>query len=218
MVNIMSTEDQEKQLDTDVVADAFSGVIYSFLQLLRNVAYTIANNYTENIKREKRQFRDVKRELFIYLLAHKHFYQLKSIKLQSMNGSVLFEININYLETSENFLKLEDVLRYNTISNENKLDSETEFEYDQEDEKIIETIQKVQGKTGLINKDVLQFLENNYLVDRHNINTKCSNYTELQAFVEDRIESFCNEKLSEIQINDMSSKFQGLVKEFNGEE
>ena len=204
--------DHVEKVDVTTIENAFNDVINSYFLFLRDIAYVIFK-YPKDVKVQKRKFDAIKKELLKYLVAHRKFYQLKSIKLLSEDNSVLFEIKTSYSDTCEEFMKLEDVLHYNEIQNVNK-ELNVHYDIDKVEEKVIATIKKVLGKSVITNEDVLQFVENHCLVDQKNFGNKCSTYEELQALLSYRREDHVDSKVSVEHIDEMTFLFENLLKDF----
>ena len=74
-----------------------------------------------------------------------------------------------------------------------------------------------QKNSVLTNQDIHNFLENNLLVEKSVFYTKCSTYADLKEYIEQRIEDYCDEKISAENINQMSFKFQGSIEGYEDE-
>ena len=184
----------EHQLNIDVIGEAFTDVIQSYLHFLGDVALNMCDD-TKNVEAEQVKFDEIRKELFQYLIAHKDFNELVSIKLLSEDNFVLFETSISYSDTCENFLTLEDILMLEERNNQAKI--EIFYDVDVAEEAIIERIKTACGKIDITNEDVVQFVDNNFLVDKKDLGTKCSNYNLLRAYVDSRIGIYSNKEKTE---------------------
>ena len=217
MVNTLSTVEQENVLDIKAIGYAFIDVIDSYFKFLQAISYRIKSNSNE-VEREKRKSRAIKNELLTLLVAHREFYLFKKIELLSKNDdTVIFEICLNYSDTSENFLRQEDLSEFaNKFLRSNSCTELRYTVYPQDDEKIIEKVKEVQRKTAITNEDILQFLKNGLLVEQNNIQSNCLSYKELQARIDSRKNSYDNRNISIGRINNMSFKFQENTEYFEG--
>jgi len=218
-----STVEEDKQLDLDVIEDALVGVTNSYFQFLRAIALYIVEG-SDDLNREKRKFCTIKKELFEFLIAHKNFYKLKAIGLELDNGSVLYEKNISYSDFDD-FMKLEEVLKYNEKLESTNPDLDVWYNYDDTEEEIIKKLKTVQGKSCITNEDILQFLNKCYLVEENELKSNCSNYKELEAYIKSRAESYIytraksciNGKVSDTHTDKISFKFKQSIKGFEDE-
>ena len=153
--------------------------------------------------------------MFEFLTQHKKLYEIKSIDCD-LKDEVLFSLDINDLENGENMLKMEDVVK---IVEETEKNPETELSYniDQVEAEIIKTLKYKLGKSVITNEDISQFLENHFLVDKDYLGTEFSNYKELEAYINSRVDSYCKSKVSTSHIENISFHFQGSIKDFEDE-
>ena len=107
--NIFSTDDQEKQLYTDVIKKELREIIDSYVGFLRNISRVIARKHTDDVEREKRKFNAVRKELINFLFQHKEFFTLKGIQIFTDTGSALHTLTLDNSGNFEHFLKLCDV-------------------------------------------------------------------------------------------------------------
>jgi len=217
------TVEHEKQLDLDVIEDALVGVTNRYFQFLRAIALYIVEG-SDDLNREKRKFYAIKKELFEFLIAHKKFYKLKAIELELNDGSLLYRKIISYSD-HDDFLKLEDVFKYIETLESTNPDLQVWYNYDDTEEEIIKTLKTVQGNSCITNEHIMQFLQNRYLVDKKDLKSNCSNYKELDGYINSRAESYIytraksyiNGKVSDIHIDKMSIKFKQSFEEFEDE-
>ena len=189
-------------------------VINSYLWFIRQISLRIVGESTNDLNREKRKFEAVKKELFNFLVQHKKFYELKKITLKSNAKRILFSLNINYPYNIDNSLKIKDVVKFAKKCEKYK---QIEYHTDQVEAEIVETIKSKLKKSLITKEDIQQFLENNFLVDKENLGTKCSNYKELSDYIDSRVDNYFDEKVSIEHINNISFTFQGSIKNFEDE-
>ena len=217
MANTLSTVEQHDTLDVKPIEYAFIDVIHSYVKFLQAISYRIINNSNE-VLRDQKKLCAITKELLKFLVAHKKFYLFEKIQLLSKDdGGVLFQKNLNYCDEGENFLKEEELVE---LANEFlQSDSPTELEYtvnQQDDDKILATVNKVRGTPVITNEDILQFLENNFLAAQMNLRNNCSSYKELEAYIDSRIVSYNDRNISIEQINKMSFKFHRNAEDCEG--
>ena len=132
----------------------------------------------------------------------------------SKDGLVLFTININYQDTYQNFLKLEDVSKMVELDNNDKPKDEISFTTGLIIEEIFQKLKAVNGNFAITNEDILQFLENSYLVENDNIKSNCSNYKQLNAYIDRRKKNYLNQQISIEQIDQLSFKLTEITGKF----
>ena len=207
--------DSEEKLNIDVIRYAFIDVIHSYIWFLREICGRIVNRRTDDINREARKFNAVRKELSEFLFKHRKFYQLKTInvKLESDN---LFSLDVTWLEYGPKILKLEDIVK---LVEELDKDGETGLTYDTYivEVEIIKTLKHKLGKSVITNEDISKFLENYFLVGKKQLGTKFSNYKQLEAYIDSRVYSYRDRKVSTGHIENISFKFQGSIKDFEDE-
>ena len=70
----------------------------------------------------------------------------------------------------------------------------------------------------LYGEDIKKFFDNNFLIDKKELKTKCSNYDELQAYIRKREDDYLQFKVSAEGVNEFSFKFQESIPGFEEEE
>ena len=200
MVNYLSTSKPKNHLK--IVRSAFEGVISSYLTFLDDIAFTIEQGHTEDVYKEKLKLRANQEEFFKFLLQHRKFYKLKTIYLKTYDGSVLFSMKINYRDTCERFMKIDDLLMLYTEYYSSDAEPEIHYEIDQTENKVIKKLKDAKVKLAVSKKGVLKFLDNNFLVDKNNLQTNCSSYKELQADIDSRFKRYQRETLNIRNIKD----------------
>ena len=190
MGNIFSANEQEKQVDTSLITSAFTDVIHSYVWFLRRIVQVIQNlgETTDDLNTETSTFNAVKNELFDFLIQHKKFY--KTIDIVS-KGEVLLSLDTNYLGNNDRVLKLEDVIK---LVEELEKDPETIYHTDKVEAEIIKTLEYKLGKSVITNEDILQFLENHFLVDKGHLGTEFSNYKQLTDNIDSRLDNYYDGK------------------------
>ena len=190
-------------------------MVRSYLWFLRQISVQIVDKTTNDLIRETRKFNAVRKELSEFLIQHRKFYKIKTIILKSKE-EILFSLDINDPEDSDNILKLEDMIQYDEKCTE-ALEPTIYYKIDREGEEIIETIKHKLGKSLITNADIPKFVENQFLVDKNDIGTKLSNYKELEVYINSRVESYYDEQVSTGHIENISFKFQGPNEDFEDE-
>ena len=82
---------------------------------------------------------------------------------------------------------------------------------------MFDTNKLKQGKSVLTTQDIHQFFKNHLLIEKSKLNTNCSSYAELQDYIQQRIEDYYNFEISVENINQMSFRFQGSIKDCEDE-
>ena len=209
-------------LDICPIENAFSDVIQSYVNFLQHTARlvveTCKGTVKRDVRRDIRKFSAVKRELYEFLHKHKKFYQLKKIDVM-MNGEVIYTLNMNYSDSFEQFLKLGYFIKY--IKTINHPDPIMRFDYkiDNVRVEICENVESSLGKPALKDEDVTQFLKSHYLVDKYDLETKCSTYKELEDDVNSRHYNYAYEKVTDEHVSNFnkSSEVQKLINDFEVE-
>ena len=215
---IFNTEENEKLLDVNGIRNAFIHVVHSYILFLWHISQTIVEKRTNDVEREKREFSAVKKELFNFLIRHKTFFAFKKIQLLSNNGSVLQSYcKLCNSDVFEQFMKIDNVYELQLKIKTNKEVSSIKYKFDHVEEEIIERIRIVLNKSDISDEDIQLFLENHYLVDKNDLENNCSNYKELQAYIENRDENYCSSTVSTEHIKRMSFMFQGSIKDYKDE-
>ena len=211
--------EQENHLDLTVIKTEHMLVTNSYVKFLTSISVRIVEKYTNDVEREKRKFRAVRKEFLNYLFQHRRFFRLKKIQVLSKHdASTLYTLILDSSDKLEDFLSVDDIFEFylKIVAYEDLSKFNYIFE-NVEKEVIVKTIKVVQKKSVISNEDIGLFLENHYLVDKNDLRTKCSNYKELTSYIDSRFESYCNGTISSEHINNMSFQFQGPIKDFEDE-
>ena len=208
----------DENAQAEIAERKITKVVWKYLDFLQVIAITIKEikDDENQKKKEMRKFFAIKKELFDYLLAHKKFYNMNKIYVTAENSSVVCWKKIDIINDGNNFLKLTDVLIIDEIIHEStgrKVGICTES-YKIE---ILDAIRLKRKKSVLTNQDIHQLLENHLLIEKSDFYTKCSTYADLQAYIEQRIEDYCDEQISAENISQMSFKFQGSIEGYEDE-
>ena len=229
----MSTDDEKEQVDyifltrlekivqaqVDIAQNEIDKVVWKYFQFLKIVAKTLTDikDDEDKKKREKRKFLAIKKEFFNFLNAHRKFYNINEITVELKDSSVLYKKTINITLHGNDFIKLEDILNIIELTDKNTGGGVwiSALCYKRE---IIDAIKLKQGKPFLTMQDVHQYFENNCLFEKSDFNTNCSTYADLADHIEQRIEDYCGEEISVENINQMSFRFRGSIKDYEDEE
>ena len=217
----MKKEEEEEKLD--IVTQLIQKVVHYYIGFL--VATTLPEEVEEayiedNRKRRFRKFLAIRKELFIFLTAHKQFFDLKNIALVLNDGKVIFKNDISILNCGEEFLKFNDILKLRDamgLFDTNKKTFTHICDITENKKEIFETVKFKLGKSYISTEDVQQFIENNFLIDKNNLNTKCSSYKDFSAYLRHRMNDYLDLKVSVEHINEMSFTFRGPIEGFEDE-
>ena len=194
-------------------------VIVAYGIFLENIAgyISVLESDSESHKRYKRKYLAVKNELFNYLVAHKKFFELKSIVIM-LNNKVIFEIMVSNLDKCDDFLRLEDFQKFNEVFNSDDLTKKYyKTKFNMEKYSVYKILNFVREKLGYEKSDFLPFFENHYLLEKSKFNPKCSTYKELRDYIVRRREDYLDETISSENIQKMSFKFKGSIEDFEEE-
>ena len=225
MANVLNsmyhTNNDEKELLKNVfLSDRGMYVFGYYLQFLTNIALRIKRSIKynlENAEREKRKFIAIKRELFEYLTAHKDVFTINTFKFLSNDLTYFYKISLNRLDSFENFLKLEDVLKHDLFEiNGSRKYTRPDIHFNVSDS-VIKRIKNVQHVSKLTKEDIKSFLEKNFLVDCDTFKTKLTNYKKLSNSILKRTYDYCRGVVSVGRIDKMSFEYQGEIENFEEE-
>ena len=214
---MFSTDENEKEFDMNVIRKAFQQVIDSYVEFLRNISRVIVEKCTDYVEREKRKFNAVRKELLDFLFKHRKFFTLTAIKLLSDDLSILHNLSLDSSDNFEHSLNLDDVSELELKINNLEEVFTMSYVFDEVEEEIIRKIKTSLKRSVILDEDIHLFLENNYLVDKNDLKSNCTNYIELQTYIDSRCESYRYEKVSTGHIYKMVFKFQGSIKNFEDE-
>ena len=208
----------EKELDFGVLKKTFQRIVQVYVTYLQAITDRITKRTTKDVERERRKFFAVKKDFFKFLVQHKKFYKLKTIDFTLNDGTVLYTMNINYSESLEHFIKIDDLNKLNEKLKAHNGNIKRFIEHYLIEDEILERLETVLGKSGNTNCNNMKlFLENHYLVDNDGFENNCSNYEELNAYIRIRFLSYLKSQVSIEHINKMSFKYQRLIKYFEVE-
>ena len=205
--SVRLTGDEQKKVLSVTESILFVINHYIYFILIISDSFTEEEESEAEKKNEMRKFLAVKKELRDFLNAHKRFFTLKDIFVEAEDGSRLYERDVN--NDDENFLSEDDALEMYEFFKDGDAFVSSGIDYNDVD--ILETLKSKTGKSAITNKDVQQFVENNYLFDNINFDVKKSNYTDLIAYIKQRTVDYCYSKVSTENINGMSFSYQRLV-------
>ena len=205
----------ESYYDRKKLREAFETVVNGYLLFLIEISLRIVNESTDDLNRERRKFNAVKKELFNFLIQHKSFYNLKTITLES-EDEILFSLDINYPGNIESSLKLEDVVEFSKECQKQEVPISINH-IDQVEAEIFKTVKSILNKSVITNEDIHQFSENHFLVDKEILGTKFSNYKEIKDYINIRVNSYVDRKVSTDHIENISFNFHGPIKDFEDE-
>ena len=204
----------KKQLDIVFLKRTFKRII----QVDRIITDRITKRTTDDVNRERRKFYAVKKELYKFLVQHEKFYKLKAIDFGLNDGTVLYTMNMNYSDSLEHYIKLDDLKILNEKIKASKEHVTHVVDHYLIEDEILKRLETVLGKSGIrTNKNIKLFLENHYLVEQKVLKNYCSNYEELHAYIRVRFLSYLKSEVSIEHINKISFKFQGSIKDFENE-
>ena len=195
------------------------GVISNYVDILQYISYsTLINDKLE--ARNKRKYKVTKMELYNFISNHKQFFKLTKLIKVSQDRTFEDIVAFNYDQTVDEFLKFSNFVKHFEKINEvleEKPDTIFFKHYDFALKKhvVIHRIETLLNKQTITNEDIKQFFANNFLINKHKLHTKCSNYYELEAYIKQRSENFLNCVVSTRRIDEMSFAFQ--IENFEGE-
>ena len=216
MSSVVLTDEEEERLD--IVTEPIQKVVHYY------IGFLLATTYPEDVeeahveddrKRRFRKFLAIRKELFKFLSSHKHFFDLESVALVINDGIEVYKNEISILNSGEEFLKFNDVLKLRDVMDFFRTNKKTithVYDIKENEKAIYDTVKVKLGKSSITIENVKQFIENNYLIDI--FNTKCSNYKDYAAHIRQRIDDYVNSKVSVEHINEMSFRFQGPIEGF----
>ena len=214
---IVVTEQNKSELDIKIIRKSFSQVVGMYVWFLQNISFVIVRNYTDDVEREKRKFNAVRRELLVFLSEHRLFFKVLSIELLSNDKSVLYTMSLDNSNNFEHFLNLDNVTELQLKVNSFEEMPITCYVVRYFKETMIRRIKIALNELLISDEDIQLFSGNHYLVDKSDLNNKCSNYNELRAYIENRAEHYLIRKVSTDHIYNMSFEFQGSIQEYEDE-
>ena len=161
----------------------------------------------KNVEINKRKFIETRKELYNFLTKHKNIFEVSALTYKT---EIEEWKQVVALECFENFIKLDEFLKYISEKTEIKLKYpktavDIHFDnsfYNEDLQKSIKTILELRKYRNLHNEDINKFFDNNFLVDKVELNTKCSSYGELQAYIKKRKDDYLQSKVSSQRINE----------------
>ena len=216
-----STKDEKELFKIKLFRDKKLQVFGDYIQFLMKIAGEIKHCLKfnlENAEISKRKFIAIKREFFEYLVAHRNVFTLSSFQLSLNDWANFHEIKLNSMDSFDNFLKLEDITKHDDLFEINGHWRITEETFcSNVSDNVIERVKNVQQVSKLTKKDLLLFLENNFLVDRDTFKTKFTNYKDLSDSILKRSHDYCRGVVSVERIDEMSFEYQEEIEDFEEE-
>ena len=207
--------DAYKKIVLDEECSVLLDVIHNYITFLRLICSKIVN---EDINREinKRKYEFVKKELYDFIINHKRFFKLSKCNLVLKDGSIKESFDINYNESIESFMKLDDQVKLLSVLKEfidrNSVGYCYRYDYLEEKEEVIKTIESILKREVVYIYDVLIFFKENFLVTKDKLETKCKNYGELRNYVKKRAYDFHVSNVSKDRLDKLSFRFEGSIK------
>ena len=203
--------------------DSIEDVIISYGIFMETIGNSIERS-NENVAINRRKLLETKYELHNYLAKHKHVFELTKLTYKRETKEWK---QVVALESFENFIKVGDFLKY--ISEKIEIE-QTNPETDvgirihyatlfdvKELKRLINTISGFSNCRDINIEYIKAFLDNNFLVNNFELNTKCSSYEELQAYIEKRTNDYLRSEVSSERINEFSFTYRHPIADFKDE-
>ena len=193
-------------------------VIHNYVKFLRLICNRIVNEYGD-YEMNKRKYKSVKTELYNFLNNHKQFFDVSEccVLMKREQREIKNTIYINHKDGVENFMRLEDHVRFFNLMKEYLLRSPCEYVYQynfvQDSKEIMKTIKRISPFPMLHSYHVCAFFETHFLIDKRKMNTKCKNYEELRGYIKKRSSDYYFSRVSKERINELSFVYKGSVEE-----
>ena len=200
--------------------NAIHSVINNYVEFMNTIGYSIVMGYPD-VEINKRKLLDTKKELYNFIVKHKNIFELSELIIKTENFEWRPEVAI---DSFENFINLDDFLKY--ISEKTEIHQtypntvfhiKAYISFDYEEIQSIKSILGLRKCRELRSEDIIKFFDNNFLVDKEELKTKCSNYKELQAYIEKRRNDYLQFKVSAKRINELSFTFHDSIEGFEDE-
>ena len=198
------------------IKNQYEAVLHSYIKFLEKIADRFSYGF-EN-EREERKFNEIKKELVNFIFRHRQFLKIRDIWIapkskRNYSDTVIIKSSFVFKRT----FKRSDFLRLSYLVEKYPNKLKINYRIRWEDKKILEVLKDALKKSIISNEDVQHFLENHFLVDRHNLETKCLNYIELKHYNINRTESYIDRRVSTLHIEQMSFDFSGSIEGFEEE-
>ena len=184
--------------------DAINHVIINYLRFMETIGSSIVGSNTD-VEINKRKLLEIKKELYHFLVKHKNVFEFRELIYKTENKEWPQTVAV---ESFEDFIKLDEFMKY--ISEK----TEIEETYPNADFGSCIGLRKCRN---LNIEDIKTFFDNNFLVGKEDLKTKCSNYDELQAYIEKREDDYLHCKVSAERINELSFNFQESIPDYEEE-
>ena len=209
---LTSLEDEENEQE-NIATVQFNKAVMKYLNFLLAIArsFTEISDDENQKQREKRKFLAIKKELRNFLIAHKKFYEINKLYVVKKDGSIVFTNRFSIKDHGNDFLKVEDFFKIIEVMNESN--GKVGSSYKCYIKEILDAMRLKQEKSVLTTQDVHQFFKNHLLIEK----SKFKTYADIQDYIEQRIEDYCNEEISDVNINQMSFRFQGSIEDHEDE-
>ena len=178
--------------------NAINHVIINYLRFMETIGSSIVGSNMD-VEIKKRKLLEIKKELYHFLVKHKNVFEFRELIYKTENKEWPQTVAV---ESFEDFIKLDEFMKY--ISEK----TEIEENYPNADFGSCIGLRKCRN---LNIEDIKTFFDNNFLVDKEDLKTKCSNYDELQAYIEKREDGYLQSKVSAERINELSFNFQESI-------
>ena len=195
-------------------------IINNYVEFMQTIGYSMENN-DENIEINKRKLLDTRKEVYNFIVKHKNIFELSEFTIKTEN----FEWRpVVAIDSFENFFNLDDFLKY--ISEKTEIhktypntvfDMNANISFDYEEIQSIKSILGLRECKKLHSEDIRKFFDNNFLVDKEELKTKCTNYKELLAYIKKRRNDYLQSKVSAERINELSFTFNDSIEGFEDE-
>ena len=197
-----------------LIKDEFEEVLHMYVSFLRKTAEKLS----KDSERDERKFTVIKNELMNFILRHRQFLRfIKVCLLSNDEYTILDTIAVSNSDEFEQSFNKSDFLRLNSVLDKHEKDLKISYCIKWVDEKIIETLKAILGKPTINKEDIQLFLENHFLVDRDDLDTKCSNYKELSQYIYTRFKGYHFGRVSTLHIEQISFDFSGSIEGFEEE-
>ena len=201
--------------------DTINHVISNYLRFMGMIGITIVTS-NEDVEINKRKLLETKKEFYNFLDKHKNVFEFRGLIFKTENKEWPQTVAV---ESFEDFIKIDEFMKYISEATEIKQTyPNANFEIyvyisvdDEELENIIKSILGLRRCRKLRSEDIRKFYDNNFLVDKEVLKTKCSNYEELQAYIEKRLNDYKQSKVSAERINEFSFNFHYPIPGFEDE-
>ena len=196
-------------------------VIINYVRFMVTIGSEIVTS-NEDVEINKRKLLETKKELYSFLVKHKNIFEFRGLIFKTENKEWPQTVAV---ESFEDFIKLDDFMK--CISEKTKIEetypnADFQISYlnvydDEEIDKSIKSILGLHKCRNLNSGDIKKFFDNNFLVGKAELKTKCSNYDELQAYIDKREDDYLQSKVSAERIDELSFNFVQSIEGFENE-